>query len=144
MAADCLEQAIVEIDEDARRDINNNEPDKAAKEIYRFIESGIQSIPLYNTLASAYFSQNNHDRAISCLKKALDIDPTAGFLYANLGTVYKDKGDLKKAINLYETALVWGINQEALLPDLISLCRIEGEDEKADHYFLVSEGLDEL
>lgn len=144
MAEDLLEQTIKEVNDDAIWDIKNNEPDKAAKEIYRFIDSGIKSIHLYNTLAHAHFAQDNFDKAISCLEKTLEIDPTKGNSYANLGTVYSEKGNLKKAINLYETAISFGIEQDELLPELIRLCRIEGEDEKADHYFLVSEGLAEF
>ena len=52
-----------------------------------------------------HFKQRNHDAAIACFEKAIEIDPKSGIDYANIGSNLRDKGDAKGAIAMYEKAL---------------------------------------
>ena len=50
------------------------------------------------------------ERAIELLKDAVDEDPAFGAAYFNIGRIYEDKGDLKKAADYYQQASSKGKN----------------------------------
>ncbi len=60
---------------------------------------------IYNALGFSYFQLKYHDKAIENLKIAVDLDPHSAIDYASLGTNYREKGDVEKAIAMYEKAL---------------------------------------
>ena len=60
---------------------------------------------IYNALGFSYFQLKHHDKAIENLKMAVDLDPHSAIDYASLGANYREKGDVKKAIAMYEQAL---------------------------------------
>jgi tetratricopeptide (TPR) repeat protein len=60
---------------------------------------------LWNLKGFCHFKQRNHDEAIACFEKAIEIDPKSGIDYANIGSNLRDKGDREGAITMYEKAL---------------------------------------
>ncbi len=60
---------------------------------------------LWNLKGFCHFKQRNHDGAIACFEKAIEIDPTSGIDYANIGSNLRDKGDTEGAIAMYRKAL---------------------------------------
>jgi tetratricopeptide (TPR) repeat protein len=60
---------------------------------------------LWNLKGFCHFKQRNHDEAIACFEKAIEIDPKSGIDYANIGSNLRDKGDTDGAIAMYEKAL---------------------------------------
>ena len=52
-----------------------------------------------------YFKLKEHEGAIECFKKVLDIDPASAIDYANIASNYRDMGDKEKAIRYYRIAL---------------------------------------
>ena len=60
---------------------------------------------LWNLQGFCHFKQRNHDAAIACFEKAIEIDPKSGIDYANIGSNLRDKGDREGAIAMYEKAL---------------------------------------
>ncbi|MBW2567924.1 MAG: tetratricopeptide repeat protein [Deltaproteobacteria bacterium] len=60
---------------------------------------------IYNALGFSYFQLKNYDKSIENLSTAVEIDPYSAVDYASLGSNYREKGDLDKAIAMYEKAL---------------------------------------
>ena len=60
---------------------------------------------LWNLKGFCHFKQRNHDEAIACFEKAIEIDPKSGIDYANIGSNLRDKGDAEGAIAMYKKAL---------------------------------------
>ncbi len=59
----------------------------------------------WNLKGFCHFKQCNHDEAIACFEKAVEIDPTSGIDYANIASNLRDKGDIEGAIRMYRKAL---------------------------------------
>ena len=49
--------------------------------------------------------QKNHETAITCFEKAIEVDPSLAINYANIGSNYRELGEIKLAIKYYEMAL---------------------------------------
>ena len=49
--------------------------------------------------------QNYSDFALKCLKKSISINPNLCETYNNLGNIYKQTGDLKKALEFYNKSI---------------------------------------
>jgi ribosomal protein S12 methylthiotransferase accessory factor len=60
---------------------------------------------LWNLKGFCHFKQRNHDQAIACFEKAIEIDPKSGIDYANIGSNLRDKGDAQGAVAMYRKAL---------------------------------------
>lgn len=60
---------------------------------------------VWNLKGFCHFKQRRHDEAIACFRKAIEIDPTSGIDYANIGSNLRDKGDRQGAIAMYRKAL---------------------------------------
>ena len=58
-----------------------------------------------NTMGFCYFMQKEYEKAITCFKNAIEIDPSLAINYANIGSNYRELGKTKLAIQYYETAL---------------------------------------
>lgn len=57
---------------------------------------------LYLLLGEAYMQNNDRDKAISYLKKMLEIDPSFPPAYCEIGDIFADKGDMDNAIIWWE------------------------------------------
>jgi CHAT domain-containing protein len=71
---------------------------------------------LYNQYALYYLYTNNHQKAKTYIKKALELphdDATSEVLKVNLGLVYFRSGEYKRAIEFYESMLSSGIIKDA-------------------------------
>jgi tetratricopeptide (TPR) repeat protein len=60
---------------------------------------------LWNLKGFCHFKRQDHDAAIACFERAIEIDPNSGIDYANIGSNLRDKGDREGAIAMYEKAL---------------------------------------
>jgi ribosomal protein S12 methylthiotransferase accessory factor len=60
---------------------------------------------IYNLMGFCYFKEKEHERAIECFKKVVQLDPSSAIDYANIGSNYRDMGDKKNAIRYYRLAL---------------------------------------
>ena len=58
-----------------------------------------------NLMGYCYFKLKDHDRAIRCFRRLLELDPTSAIDYANIASNYRDLGDREKAIRYYRFAL---------------------------------------
>lgn len=63
------------------------------------------SYELWNLRGFCHFKLRNHDDAIACFEKAIEIDPESGIDYANIGSNLRDKGDTEGAVAMYRKAL---------------------------------------
>ena len=59
----------------------------------------------WNLKGFCHFKLRNHDAAIACFEKAIEIDPTSGIDYANIASNLRDKGDAEGAVRMYRKAL---------------------------------------
>lgn len=76
-------------------------------------------------LAGLTLAQDNPDRAIAALTKALDRDPAAAELNLTLGALFRKRGEIDRALRLHESVLA---NTE-LKPDTRALALYElGQD----------------
>jgi tetratricopeptide (TPR) repeat protein len=64
----------------------------------------------YNDLATVYLSSNDYTNAMTNLEKANSLSPENGVVSANMGIVYKSKGDYAKAEKAYKAAESKGID----------------------------------
>ena len=60
---------------------------------------------VYSALGYSCFRLKDYDRAIENLTRAVAIDPCSATDYASLGSNYREKGEISKAIAMYEKAL---------------------------------------
>jgi ribosomal protein S12 methylthiotransferase accessory factor len=60
---------------------------------------------IYNLMGFSHFKLKEHEKAIACFKKVLQLDPGSAIDYANIASNYRDMGQKAKAIQYYEMAL---------------------------------------
>lgn len=76
-------------------------------------------------LAGLTLAQDNPDRAIAALTKALERDPAAAELNLTLGALFRKRGEIDRALRLHESVL----SQPELKPDTRALALYElGQD----------------
>ena len=76
-------------------------------------------------LAGLTLAQDNPDRAIAALTKALERDPAAAELNLTLGALFRKRGEIDRALRLHENVL----SQPELKPDTRALALYElGQD----------------
>lgn len=76
-------------------------------------------------LAGLTLAQDNPDRAIAALTKALERDPAAAELNLTLGALFRKRGEIDRALRLHESVLA----QPELKPDTRALALYElGQD----------------
>jgi ParB/RepB/Spo0J family partition protein len=69
-------------------------------------ERGIEeNANIWNELGLILFKVGAYDDAIDAYKKAIELEPSFGYLYSNLGQVYVSQGRLTEAIDLYEKSI---------------------------------------
>jgi len=59
----------------------------------------------YNLMGFSHFKLKEHEKAIACFKKVLQLNPGSAIDYANIGSNYREMGDKEKAVRYYEMAL---------------------------------------
>jgi ribosomal protein S12 methylthiotransferase accessory factor len=52
-----------------------------------------------------HFKLKEHEEAIECFRKVLQLDPASAIDYANIASNYRDMGDEEKAVRYYRFAL---------------------------------------
>jgi ribosomal protein S12 methylthiotransferase accessory factor len=60
---------------------------------------------VYNIMGFCHFKLKEHEKAIDCFKKVLDLNPTSAIDYANIASNYRDMGKKDQAIAYYRLAL---------------------------------------
>lgn len=81
-------------------------PKDKRNNIYMKNLNKIQTIGCFlNNLGNSYSDVGNTDKALSVLKKAIEINPSLSEARANLGNIYLKKGQINNAINEYMIAL---------------------------------------
>ena len=60
---------------------------------------------VFNLMGYCYYKLKEHEKAIECFKRVLELNPASAIDYANIGSNYRDMGDREKAVNYYRLAL---------------------------------------
>jgi ribosomal protein S12 methylthiotransferase accessory factor len=60
---------------------------------------------VHNLMGYCYYKLKEHEKAIDCFKRVLQLNPASAIDYANIGSNYRDMGDRKKALRYYRLAL---------------------------------------
>ena len=60
---------------------------------------------IFNLLGFCFFKLKEHEKAIKAFQEVLKLNPTSAIDYANIGSNYRDMGDIKQAIRYYRIAL---------------------------------------
>ena len=97
---------------------NLGEYERAAIELERAGESAGRVKEIFNALGFSYFQLKNYDRSIENLNKVVEIDPYSAIDYASLGSNYREKGDIKTAIDMFEKALTLDPNMTSARENL--------------------------
>ena len=86
------------------------------------------SAPLHGLAASVFMMEDEHDRAESALKRAIDIEPANSEHYLNLGFLYHDLEKWSSAESLYEDALKLSPGDPQILNNFAYLLADQGKD----------------
>ena len=98
-------------------------------------DMGKQSPDKFINLGNLNQSQDNHAKAISHYKQALDLDPKNHVALNNLGTAFYNLGELDKAQAAYEEALKISPNYSGSLNGLGIISALNGNPDLAIEYF---------
>ncbi|MFH1489286.1 MAG: YcaO-like family protein [Pseudomonadota bacterium] len=60
---------------------------------------------IHNLMGFCYFKEKEHEKAIECFRKVLQLNPASAIDYANIASNYRDMGDRDQAIRYYRFAL---------------------------------------
>ncbi|UCF57940.1 MAG: tetratricopeptide repeat protein, partial [Deltaproteobacteria bacterium] len=60
---------------------------------------------IHNLMGYCYFKLKEHEKAIQCFRKVLQLDPSSAIDYANIASNFRDMGDKDNAIRYYQFAL---------------------------------------
>ncbi len=60
---------------------------------------------IYNLMGFCHFKLKSHEKAIDCFKQVIRLNPSSAIDYANIGSNYREMGDLKNAAAYYRIAL---------------------------------------
>jgi ribosomal protein S12 methylthiotransferase accessory factor len=60
---------------------------------------------IYNLMGFCYFKLREHEKAIQCFQKVLQLEPGSAIDYANIASNYRDMGERESAIRYYRFAL---------------------------------------
>ncbi len=66
---------------------------------------------IFNLMGFCHFKLKNHEKAITCFKRVITLNPSSAIDYANIASNYRDLGETDMAISYYSLAL-------SLEPDL--------------------------
>lgn len=60
---------------------------------------------IFNLMGFCHFMLKNHETAITCFERVIELNPSSGIDYANIASNYRDLGQKEKAISYYTLAL---------------------------------------
>jgi ribosomal protein S12 methylthiotransferase accessory factor len=60
---------------------------------------------IHNLKGFCYFKNREHEKAIECFRRVLQLDPSSAIDYANIASNYRDMGDREQAVRYYRLAL---------------------------------------
>jgi ribosomal protein S12 methylthiotransferase accessory factor len=60
---------------------------------------------IHNLMGFCWFKLKEHEKAIACFKKVVELDPSSAIDYANIASNYRELGNTSNAIKYYELAL---------------------------------------
>jgi len=60
---------------------------------------------VFNLMGYCYYKLKEHEKAIDCFKRVLELNPASAIDYANIGSNYREMGDRGKAVSYYRLAL---------------------------------------
>ena len=97
-------------------------------------ESKREDAEYFNDKAVEFLKYNNVEGAYGCLIKALQADPTFASVHANLGLVYKRKGELDKALEHLHKALQINPDLREAYSTIVSVYNEKGDFRSAAEY----------
>jgi ribosomal protein S12 methylthiotransferase accessory factor len=71
----------------------------------------------------SHFKLKEHEQAIECFKRVLQLDPGSAIDYANIASNYRDMGQKEKAIQYYEISLAMDPSIEFARENLLKLAQ---------------------
>lgn len=94
-----------------------------------------QNSDAFHLLGLIAYQVKKYDAAISCMKKAISLNPSASIYHLNIGNVFKAQGQLNTALKCYQKALSF----QSYYPDAHYNCGIISHnlgnlDDAIDHY----------
>lgn len=95
------------------------------------IPDEIAEAQYFNNIATEYMAKNDSYQAFRYLKKALDINPEASYLWSNLGTLYRREKHLNEAESAFHYALLKDPENMAAISSLQRLYEHTGKLEIA-------------
>lgn len=60
---------------------------------------------VYNLMGFCHYKLKEHDRAIECFRRVIELNPSSAIDYANIASNYRDMGDRQQAVAYYRLAL---------------------------------------
>ncbi|MDA8403831.1 MAG: YcaO-like family protein, partial [Desulfobacteraceae bacterium] len=60
---------------------------------------------IFNLMGFCHFMLKNHEKAINCFRRVIELNPASGIDHANIASNYRDMGETDKAISYYKMAL---------------------------------------
>ncbi len=60
---------------------------------------------IYNLMGFCHFKLKQHEKAIATFQEVIRLNPSSAIDYANIGSNYRDMGDIKNAVAYYRIAL---------------------------------------
>ena len=104
----------------------------AEYELKRLLNAGFESVPLYNTLAYASYSQRRFKNAVEYYEKALDLDKDNATALNSMGFILVDTGmDLVKGLRFCRKAVEQKPQNPVYLDSLGWACFKSGETAEA-------------
>ncbi|WP_347332204.1 tetratricopeptide repeat protein [Marinimicrobium locisalis] len=99
------------------------------------IEDQRVAAQFYNNRGMELIAEGQSRAGFLHLRKALSLDPQQGFVWNNLGTLYRGKGHLHKAETAYLQGLAQAPTDLTLMSNLSGLYQSAGEEEKAAYFY---------
>ncbi|AMO67456.1 tetratricopeptide repeat protein [Zhongshania aliphaticivorans] len=93
----------------------------------------------YNNRGAEFLNQGKNDEAMRYFHRALYLDPQAGHIWGNLGTLFRRLGHQQDAELAYRQALTLNINDQVAISNLSRLYREQGDTGKARELEKVAE-----
>lgn len=111
--------------------------DKAIEWCNSAVKKGSNYQETYINLASAYFSKGNLEKAKKILL-SMNSEGAAYIYHYNLGVIYSEKREYRRAINEYRLILKTMPHSPAILSSIGECYRLLNNKAKADEYFLLA------
>ncbi|GAB6094576.1 YcaO-like family protein [Desulfatiferula olefinivorans] len=79
--------------------------EQALAVLERGAEADDEREDIFNLMGFCHFMLKNHETAIRCFERVLELNPGSGIDYANIASNYRDMGETDKAVTYYKLAL---------------------------------------